>query len=314
MKFLHELNEARELFEIVTDELGIEDPYLVEKDYWIMHALWGLQQQSYEFELKGGTSLSKGFKIIDRFSEDIDIHINPNSKYKLVSKAKLTDKKYVPERQAFFDDLANELRIASMQSKRDRRFDDELFRNAGISLQYSSYFEPPNSIKPNILLEIGFDTIAPNTPIDISSWAYEKAKDAVSNLIDNRAKAVKCYLPEYTFVEKLQAISTKVRQQVEKGEFEINFLRHFYDIHQIFKQDRVIKFIGTEDYFKHKESRFRSNDIKDLKNNIAFNFDSNLELFDLYKKRFSQNSALYYSGVPAFEDIYTSIIKIREIG
>lgn len=28
MKFLHELDEARELFEIVTDELGIEEPYL----------------------------------------------------------------------------------------------------------------------------------------------------------------------------------------------------------------------------------------------------------------------------------------------
>ena len=29
------------------------------------------------FELKGGTSLSKGFQIIDRFSEDIDIRIEP---------------------------------------------------------------------------------------------------------------------------------------------------------------------------------------------------------------------------------------------
>jgi len=37
------------------------DPYLVEKDYWIMHALWGLQQQGFQFELKGGTSLFKGY-------------------------------------------------------------------------------------------------------------------------------------------------------------------------------------------------------------------------------------------------------------
>ena len=77
-----------------------------------MHALWGLQQQGYEFELKGGTSLSKGFKIIDRFSEDLDIHINPDPKYKLTSRTKL--------------------------------------------------------------IEVGFDTI-PNAPIDISSWAFEKA-------------------------------------------------------------------------------------------------------------------------------------------
>ncbi|MCS5708703.1 nucleotidyl transferase AbiEii/AbiGii toxin family protein [Candidatus Berkiella cookevillensis] len=314
MKFLHEIDEAQELFEIVADEIGIDEPYLVEKDYWIMHALWGLQQQGYEFELKGGTSLSKAFKIINRFSEDIDIHIYPDPKYKLTSRTKFADKKYATDRQLFFDDLANEINISSMESKRDKKFDDEFFRNAGISLQYKSFFDTPNGIKPNILLEVGFDAIAPNSPIDISSWAFDKAKDVMPDLIDNRAKAIKCYLPEYTFVEKLQAISTKVRQQIESGEFEMNFLRHFYDVHQLFQQDRVKKFIGTDDYVKHKELRFRSKDIKNLKENIAFNFDSNPEIFNLYNKRFSQNSALYYSGSPSFEDIYASLIKIREIG
>jgi len=40
-----------------------------------MHVLYGLKQQGFQFELKGGTSLSKGYGIIHRFSEDIDIHI-----------------------------------------------------------------------------------------------------------------------------------------------------------------------------------------------------------------------------------------------
>jgi predicted nucleotidyltransferase component of viral defense system len=35
-----------------------------------MHVLNGLQQLGIEFELKGGTSLSKGFGLIERFSED----------------------------------------------------------------------------------------------------------------------------------------------------------------------------------------------------------------------------------------------------
>jgi len=42
-----------------------------------MHCLYGLKKQGYQFQLKGGTSLSKGFSLIDRFSEDIDLHINP---------------------------------------------------------------------------------------------------------------------------------------------------------------------------------------------------------------------------------------------
>jgi predicted nucleotidyltransferase component of viral defense system len=56
--FLHNDPEFKELISIVSRDLRI-DPALVEKDYWIMHSLYGLQQQGIEFELKGGTSLSK---------------------------------------------------------------------------------------------------------------------------------------------------------------------------------------------------------------------------------------------------------------
>ena len=74
MAYLHEHKDFKSLLDIVADEMGIEAG-LVEKDYWIMHTLYGLKKQGFQFELKGGTSLSKGFQIIDRFSEDIDIHL-----------------------------------------------------------------------------------------------------------------------------------------------------------------------------------------------------------------------------------------------
>ena len=74
--FLHERRDFDQLLSVVADERGL-DPMLVEKDYWIMHSLWGLQAQGFQFELKGGTSLSKGFGVIHRFSEDIDIRIEP---------------------------------------------------------------------------------------------------------------------------------------------------------------------------------------------------------------------------------------------
>jgi predicted nucleotidyltransferase component of viral defense system len=70
--YLHNHPEFSDLIRIVAREKGIA-PALVEKDYWIMHCLYGLQQFGLQFELKGGTSLSKGWKIINRFSEDIDI-------------------------------------------------------------------------------------------------------------------------------------------------------------------------------------------------------------------------------------------------
>ncbi|WP_374997658.1 nucleotidyl transferase AbiEii/AbiGii toxin family protein [Agrobacterium sp. LR_9] len=35
------------------------------------------KQAGYHFELRGGTSLSKCLRITDRFSDDIDLRINP---------------------------------------------------------------------------------------------------------------------------------------------------------------------------------------------------------------------------------------------
>jgi len=75
--FLHERSDFKALVETVADTERINDPVLVEKDYWIMHVVFGLKQLGLTFELKGGTSLSKGFRVIHRFSEDIDIRIEP---------------------------------------------------------------------------------------------------------------------------------------------------------------------------------------------------------------------------------------------
>lgn len=57
--FLHQHKIFAELVSQIARSLKV-DSYLVEKDYWLMHSLWALQQQGWQFELKGGTSLSKG--------------------------------------------------------------------------------------------------------------------------------------------------------------------------------------------------------------------------------------------------------------
>lgn len=54
-------------------ELGLH-PQFVEKDYWVTEALRALHRDfAAHFIFKGGTSLSKGYGLIERFSEDIDI-------------------------------------------------------------------------------------------------------------------------------------------------------------------------------------------------------------------------------------------------
>ena len=54
----------------------------VEKDYWITLVLSRLSKSKYidESVFKGGTSLSKGYNLIERFSEDVDIAIINNKR------------------------------------------------------------------------------------------------------------------------------------------------------------------------------------------------------------------------------------------
>ena len=55
--YLHTHKEFPQLLNIIAEKMGVI-PQLVEKDYWIMHVLYGLKKQGFEFQLNGGTSLS----------------------------------------------------------------------------------------------------------------------------------------------------------------------------------------------------------------------------------------------------------------
>lgn len=67
-------SERAELFSEVAARRGVA-PVIVEKDYWVCVALTALfgEPQPIGLIFKGGTSLSKGFGLIDRFSEDVDL-------------------------------------------------------------------------------------------------------------------------------------------------------------------------------------------------------------------------------------------------
>jgi hypothetical protein len=67
--------EFEDLILITADEMRIA-PEFVRKDYWvirILRAISGDEKLKKQVIFKGGTSLSKGWKLIDRFSEDVDL-------------------------------------------------------------------------------------------------------------------------------------------------------------------------------------------------------------------------------------------------
>lgn len=127
-EFLHDRKDFNALIDTVAANEKINDPALVEKDYWIMHSLYGLKILSLAFELKGGTSLSKGFDVIQRFSEDIDIHIEPFDGMKVSSGPNHDKPTHIESRRQFFEALKNKIKISGIKAvDRDTEYDAKSF-------------------------------------------------------------------------------------------------------------------------------------------------------------------------------------------
>lgn len=310
--FLHDRRDFDQLLLLVADERGV-DPMLVEKDYWIMHCLWGLQAQDFQFELKGGTSLSKGFGVIHRFSEDIDIRIEPPVGIDVKTGRNQDKPAHVESRRVYYDDLARRIRIPGVVGvERDTEFDDSKMRSAGIRLIYTSRVATLAGVKDGILLESGFDDTAPNRPVTISSWALDLALDRGVDVFDNRAVGVPCYAPTHTFVEKLQTISTKYRRLDESRAFPTNFLRHYYDVYCLLGMEEVQAFLQTPAYQVRKAQRFRTGDEQVIARNLAFLLEG-AEQRKRFADQYKKTGALYYQGQPDFEMLLARIRQYIDV-
>jgi hypothetical protein len=305
--FLHALSDVKTLFELIASEKGLR-PAVVEKDYWIMHCLWGLQRVGLQFEMKGGTSLSKGWSVVNRFSEDIDIRFDapPTLNPKGDKPAQ------IEARFAFYDGLAGRIEIPGIVVERNRDFDDPKAQNGGVSLKYESPFQASPELKKEVLLEVGFDKTAPNEPRDFSSWALERARDAKRDVIDNRALGVKCFNPEYTFVDKLQTICRRFRQHRDRNDVQRDrprhFLRHYYDLYMLLDVGRVKAFIGTDDYEAYKKQKLKTTDAKEFASREAFLLEDP-KRSALFEDEFEVMCFMLTPPRPSFADV---LGRIRE--
>jgi hypothetical protein len=320
--FLHQRRDFKSLISTLATEKGILEA-LIEKDYWIMHALYDMKNLGLHFELKGGTSLSKGFNIIDRFSEDIDLHITPPKAFveqtgiTVNENPKSNSKNIVANRMKFFDWLANNIHIDGIEAERDNEFDDKDGRNGGIRLTYDGFFGSVPGIKDGILLEVGFAKIIPNMKVDISSWMYNKSIEAGLNISDNRALGIACYHPGYTLVEKLQTIATKFRVEQGNGDGgpKVNFMRQYYDVYRLLQRDDIQQFITTQEYRAHKLNWFPALDFDvPLSEKEAFLL-TNEKTRAEFSNRYERTSSLYYLGQPDFDEVLEFIqANLKKLG
>jgi hypothetical protein len=155
-------SDRKEIINQVSAKTGLL-PTAIEKDWWVMIALNAIYSTEYSEHLvfKGGTSLSKSYNLIERFSEDIDLAIDRSFfkfdgdlKPKEVTKLRKAACKFILE--VFLEKLAT---ILTRMGVKDFTLSHVNFERSdtdplAIELNYKSLTENVDYLKPRILIEI----------------------------------------------------------------------------------------------------------------------------------------------------------------
>ena len=232
MRFIHEDPEFDSLLRIVAENRGFSVA-LVEKDYWVTHTLWALSNLGFEIWFKGGTSLSKGFDCIFRFSEDLDLRIDPDANMDLprVSSWRSQSQTALASRHAYYQRLAALVVVPGTVVRLDTTVVDPTWRAANILVEYPGlHMASLGMASPFVRLEIGDARVIPSVRRSMTSFVHEELGDQKASFVDNRPSSIRCLHPLVTLVEKLDALQHRFpRSDVEAA----SFVRHFEDSPQI---------------------------------------------------------------------------------
>lgn len=235
--FIHEDPEFATLVRLVARDRQIA-PALVEKDYWVTHTLWSLQQEGLAVAFKGGTSLSKAFHLIQRFSEDVDVKIDPGTVVGLPAYGSVRSETAgaIAKRRAYFEGLVLHLRVAGAAVALDTD-QDPRYRSAVFVLDYPSEFRGQllEIYRPHILLEAGLGPTPPAVTMPLDSFLHEYLleRDRQSAHTWNLPSAVICVHPVVTLLEKLDAIT----RRYPRDPFPANgMIRHYEDAAHIIQR------------------------------------------------------------------------------
>lgn len=237
--------QRRSVFERVGVNVGLP-MQAVEKDFWVtvvLQIIFSLPVAQHLI-FKGGTSLSKAWGIINRFSEDIDLAINPI--YLEAKEGDLTKKQIKKLRKAsslfVSEQLTPMLRtrleemgllgFLNVTAQLDGEGDNTYPEPRQIYVRYQSVFDKPLTyLRPDVVLEVSARSlIEPSMPTHVNCILADYAP--IQPLCDS---IISTAIPAKTMVEKmfllheLFSVSGHGMQADRKS-------RHLYDLYQMMQQ------------------------------------------------------------------------------
>jgi len=214
-------------------------PVAVEKDWWVVHtlALIFTMHCAKWLTFKGGTSLSKGWDLIQRFSEDIDLVLDReflgfigevgNKRLKKLRKASHVYIKYkfVKELQEKF----NQAGLTEVEVK-PREAEHEHIEPLVVEIYYPKLTEKEEYLKPGILVEVGCRALRePFTNREFTTMVAENYPDQP---FSDKPISVPTVNPERTLLEKIFLLHEEHQRPDDKK--RVNRLsRHLYDIEKL---------------------------------------------------------------------------------
>lgn len=228
---MNRLRDSRRDFEgavsRTADELRLA-PHFVEKDYWVTQVVRALHEHHPGgFVLKGGTSLSKGYGLISRFSEDVDILVQPSHDDSM------------KRREGRLEEIAEAVAgILTLQRVEARPPGRGHTPHRADVLSYpetatGGNVEAPGG--PGVLLEIGFAGGEwPAEMVTMQPLLCGVLKIEQGEFEDTNSFQIRALLPARTLMEKLALLhhlATKFSEDAVM--IDDRFGRHYYDIYRL---------------------------------------------------------------------------------
>jgi hypothetical protein len=322
------LSEKRrlEILNQVNNQTGLPTD-AIEKDWWVTITLKAIFSSKFAQHLvfKGGTSLSKAYNLIERFSEDIDLSIDRTilgfegelSKTQIKKLRRASGNFIVGE---FKEELINQLeKLGVNNDNYNLIFDDEIDDTSDphrIELEYNSIVESGDYIPQRVIIELGARALLePNEQKTIQSIIGQIYPEQVFTIQPFEVIVV---VPTKTFLEKIMLLHEEFLKPIENIRY-YRMSRHLYDIEKLMDHDYGKEAIKNKELFEtlvqHRSKYTPIRGISyDLHTPQTINFIPPAEVTELWKKDYqAMQEFMIYGETLEFEELIGKLKNLNEI-